>query len=195
MKTTALLTGALAASVQAASVQNSFKAGTLLDKAISALGLSPDAVLDSLPKGLQNVRGEMGLLFPHETSQMEFVTKPKTKVNRRPDQEWDFVVQQDASHKLRVNKVKDPQVLGVDPGVKQYTGYLDVEEEDKHFFYWFFESRNDPKNDPVILWLNGGPGCSSLTGQFFELGPSSIGPELKPIYNPYSCLLYTSRCV
>lgn len=53
-------------------------------------------------------------------------------------------------------------------------------------FIGFFESRNDPENDPVVLWLNGGPGCSSLTGLFFELGPASIDENIKIIQNPHS---------
>ncbi|SCU85378.1 LANO_0C04104g1_1 [Lachancea nothofagi CBS 11611] len=89
----------------------------------------------------------------------------------------------DDSYSLRIKEVA-PAKLGID-SVKQYSGYLDYEDS-KHFFYWTFESRNDPENDPVILWLNGGPGCSSLTGLFFELGPSSINSDIKPVYNPYS---------
>ena len=45
--------------------------------------------------------------------------------------------------------------------VDQYSGYANLTTGDKHYFYWAFESRNDPVNDPVILWMTGGPGCSS----------------------------------
>ena len=102
---------------------------------------------------------------------------------------YDYVSSDElSSYSLRVNKHldSDPSILGVDT-VKQFTGYFDINEKDKHLFFWFFESRNDPINDPVILWLNGGPGCSSMKGLFFELGPSSInGTTLKPVNNPYS---------
>ncbi|KYK58302.1 carboxypeptidase Y precursor [Drechmeria coniospora] len=88
------------------------------------------------------------------------------------------------NYSLRAKKV-DPSKLGVDK-VKQYSGYLDDDEQDKHLFYWFFESRNDPANDPVVLWLNGGPGCSSLTGLFLELGPATINKKIEVVHNPHS---------
>lgn len=55
-------------------------------------------------------------------------------------------------------------------GEAQYTGTIDVTDEHR-LFYWYFDSRNDPENDPIILWMNGGPGASSLIGLFNEMGP------------------------
>lgn len=43
------------------------------------------------------------------------------------------------------------------PGVKSYTGYVDIAEHE-HIFFWFFEARNeDPTTAPLTVWINGGP--------------------------------------
>ncbi|KAG7827867.1 hypothetical protein KL920_004117 [Ogataea angusta] len=135
---------------------------------------------------LKEIWSEMEAKFPDTLRNMKLKSEPAVKITRKPADFWDFNVLNEkfSNYKLRVKKT-DPGALGLDH-TRQYSGYLDVEDEDKHFFYWMFESRNDPANDPVILWLNGGPGCSSLTGMLFELGSASIGPDLKPINNPYS---------
>jgi cathepsin A (carboxypeptidase C) len=89
-----------------------------------------------------------------------------------------------ADYQLRVT---DPQKAGIcDPAVKQRSGYLDV-TDGKHLFYWFFESRTKPEDAPLILWINGGPGCSSQAGLLFELGPCSIANDGKnTTFNPHS---------
>lgn len=53
------------------------------------------------------------------------------------------------------------------------TGFIKV-LSDSDIFYWLFDSRSTPKTDPLIIWLNGGPGCSSLTGLFAENGPFMV---------------------
>ncbi|GAA5868400.1 hypothetical protein JCM1840_006979 [Sporobolomyces johnsonii] len=83
-------------------------------------------------------------------------------------------------------RMKEPEGL-CDSSSKSYSGYLDV-ADDAHLFYWFFESRSkNPEKDPLVLWLNGGPGCSSTTGLLFELGPCAVANGGKnTTYNPYS---------
>lgn len=54
-------------------------------------------------------------------------------------------------------------------------------------FMMFFESQSgDPKNDPLVLWLQGGPGCSSLFGAFIENGPYKMSGDGSITENPYS---------
>lgn len=49
---------------------------------------------------------------------------------------------------------------------------------------FFFESRNN-KNDPVLIWLTGGPGCGSEVALFYENGPFRFGNNLSLVWNDY----------
>ncbi|KAJ1389990.1 Peptidase S10, serine carboxypeptidase [Sesbania bispinosa] len=53
------------------------------------------------------------------------------------------------------------------------TGYVGLgeTEDDLQVFYYFIKSENNPKKDPLLLWLSGGPGCSSFTGLIYQIGP------------------------
>lgn len=52
-------------------------------------------------------------------------------------------------------------------------------------FYFFFESRNCKEDDPVVIWLTGGPGCSSELALFYENGPFKIADNLSLVWNEY----------
>ncbi|GER30226.1 serine carboxypeptidase [Striga asiatica] len=69
----------------------------------------------------------------------------------------------------------------------QFSGYVAVgEKNERSLFYYFVEAEIDPTSKPVVLWLNGGPGCSSIgVGAFSENGP--FRPNAKVLLtNEYS---------
>lgn len=68
-----------------------------------------------------------------------------------------------------------------------YAGYFNISSFNKSLYYFFFESQSGHNDDPVLLWLNGGPGCSSLMGMTSENGPFSFETNsTKMKINPYS---------
>jgi carboxypeptidase C (cathepsin A) len=68
-----------------------------------------------------------------------------------------------------------------------YSGYLPTDVEGTELFYIFTPSQSSPESDPIILWLNGGPGSSSLIGLFEEIGPVLFTPnKKKPVLNEYA---------
>eukprot|EP00729_Bicosta_minor_P010476 gene10476-21802_t len=73
--------------------------------------------------------------------------------------------------------------------VKQHAGYIKLTDGalSKNYFFWFFESRSAPATDPVVLWMTGGPGCSSEVALFGENGPCQVNTEgTNTTANPYS---------
>ncbi|PVD27276.1 hypothetical protein C0Q70_12431 [Pomacea canaliculata] len=76
--------------------------------------------------------------------------------------------------------------LAKQPSWNQYSGYLTAGGTRK-LHYWFVESAKNPKKDPVVLWLNGGPGCSSDLGLLTEHGPFRVQDDgATLLYNPFS---------
>jgi Serine carboxypeptidase len=82
------------------------------------------------------------------------------------------------------------------PGVRSYAGYVTlppgtVTEINQNFsistFFWFFESRKDPSNAPLSIWMNGGPGSSSMVGLLTEHGPCMVNSDSNSTtLNPWS---------
>ncbi|XP_042460459.1 serine carboxypeptidase-like 15 [Zingiber officinale] len=66
------------------------------------------------------------------------------------------------------------------------TGYVEVDQDHGgEFFYYFIESENNPVEDPLLLWLTGGPRCSAFSGLVFEIAEYN-GSLPSLVYHPYS---------
>jgi carboxypeptidase C (cathepsin A) len=83
----------------------------------------------------------------------------------------------------------------------QNVGYITVSESrGANMFYWFFEAMNGNASAPVILWLQGGPGCSAMMGLFNENGPYQVTESLELVpnnntWNQYYHMLYIDNPV
>lgn len=117
-----------------------------------------EETLKTLSDETRDLWDEVSTLFPDALDTAPFFSLPK-KHTSRPDSKWDHIVRgsdlqsvwvqnEDGekerevegkleTYDLRVKKV-DPSKLGVDPDVKQYSGYLDDNENDKHLFYCMY---------------------------------------------------------
>ncbi|CAA7388828.1 unnamed protein product [Spirodela intermedia] len=70
----------------------------------------------------------------------------------------------------------------------QYGGYITVDEKAGRALYYYFAEAPDAASRPLLLWLNGGPGCSSIGyGAMEELGPFRVMSDGKTLFrNPYA---------
>ncbi|TAQ91157.1 hypothetical protein B7494_g509 [Chlorociboria aeruginascens] len=79
---------------------------------------------------------------------------------------------------------------------ESYAGTLPISDnatDTNRLWFWFFPSSNPAASKEITIWLNGGPGCSSLDGLFQENGPFLWQPgTYAPIQNPYSWVNLTN---
>lgn len=70
-----------------------------------------------------------------------------------------------------------------DVNFQQYSGYINVDQSTgKSLFYYFVEASADAAKKPLVLWLNGGPGCSSFgIGALQEIGPFRVDTDGKTL--------------
>lgn len=70
---------------------------------------------------------------------------------------------------------------------QQYAGYITIDEKQQRaLFYYFVEAATEAASKPLVLWLNGGPGCSSIgAGAFCEHGPFKPSGDIL-LRNEYS---------
>lgn len=78
---------------------------------------------------------------------------------------------------------------------ESYAGLMDISNntDDGQLYFWFFPSTNPQAEKEILIWLNGGPGCSSLEGFFQENGPVlwQYG-TYRPVQNPWTWVNLTN---
>ncbi|KAL9613969.1 MAG: hypothetical protein Q9167_001518 [Letrouitia subvulpina] len=70
------------------------------------------------------------------------------------------------------------------PLLKMHAGHIEVNPEHHgNLFFWHFQNRHIANRRRTVLWLNGGPGCSSMDGALMEIGPYRLKDPDHLVYN------------
>lgn len=75
---------------------------------------------------------------------------------------------------------------GAPPGplLKMHAGHIEVTpEHNGNLFFWHFQNKHIANKQRTVIWLNGGPGCSSMDGALMEVGPYRLKDANTLVYN------------
>ena len=75
------------------------------------------------------------------------------------------------SEQAELDRVLHLPEMGIFDKYGAFSGFLDIPETTKKIHYLFFEAQNQSPDAPLLIWFNGGPGCSSMLGFMQENGP------------------------
>ncbi|XP_073120272.1 serine carboxypeptidase 1-like [Henckelia pumila] len=116
-----------------------------------------------------------------------FINSRRARVSESHDVE-DFSTEYSPMYVAPQEGLKDADRILALPGqpavnFSQYSGYVTIDPAaGRALFYWLTESE-DSATKPLVLWLNGGPGCSSIgAGALTELGPFRVNPDGKTLW-------------
>ncbi|KAI9784285.1 MAG: hypothetical protein M1839_002346 [Geoglossum umbratile] len=112
--------------------------------------------------------------------------EPVARLHERQDSTDKYLT--DKTRMFHVDGTRIPEV-DFDVG-ESYAGLLPIspaKNESRKLFFWFFPTNDPLGQDDITIWLNGGPGCSSMIGLIEENGPFLWQPgTFKPVPNPWS---------
>lgn len=153
--------------------------------AVPPVCVSPDEA-SGLPPGVFDCGSEKAAAAENENQ------PPKEKVHPYPS--YDFGLQDGPTVQLRekVTEIGTEDAEFCDASSKSISGYMDLkgskydQSGDKHLFFWMFEKRGSDDDEkpavedediPFVVWLTGGPGCSSTLALLTENGPCSVNDD------------------